>query len=178
MTVSRSLYCGNQIPELGHHGVDNRRHRSCLSVSGPLVERDLKDEDAELCDDRGAQSGFAALDEGRASRAYEVVAFTSIPIAKRIICMDERAYGRGLFAMLFELFCRDKVEHEAHDFQRIKVGGGLCDQVGGSIRNLVAAEDHLAFIGEIPKEGSRREAGASGDLRNRGSREPLLGEQL
>jgi hypothetical protein len=92
--------------------------------------------------------------------------------------MDDRAHGRRLLPMPLELFACDTVENLADDIDGLEVCGRLSYQAGGSLRNLVATEDHLALVGEMPEERSRREARPSGDLRNRRCLKPLLGEQL
>src|ERR1700712_688029 len=92
--------------------------------------------------------------------------------------MDDRAHGRCLLPVLLELLAGNTMQNEADDVPGLEVLRSLGNQAGGSIWNLVAAEDHLALVGEVPEKGSRRQTGPGGDLRNGRRLKPLLGEQL
>jgi hypothetical protein len=66
-----------------------------------------------------------------------------------------------------------------HRLERARVGRRLGDAVGEQpAERLLARDQQLALVGEVPEEGALGDARALGDLRHRGGVVPLLGEQV
>ena len=58
-------------------------------------------------------------------------------------------------------------------------GGRLGDALGEQpAQRLLAGDEQLALVGEVPEEGALGDAGALGDLRDGRGVVPLLGEQV
>jgi hypothetical protein len=159
--------------------VDRRGHRAGLRLlAGPGVERDLEHEHTEFGQDGGLQRRLAAFDEGAPGSTDQVGALPCVPVAELVVALDDPAPGRCLGVVAVEARGGDLLQHTADDLHRLEVGGRLGDEPRSVGRDLVAGEDDLALVGEVPEERPGGQAGTCGDLRHGRGGEALLGEEF
>src|ERR1019366_77788 len=146
---------------------------------GPLGVAPLECEDPQLAREVRSRVGDTAGDErgchgGRETDALEGVALLKFGAGRH-----------GCFETGAELSVRRP--HGARctlwaGCPRIARAGArrrLGDPVGEQpAQGLLAGDQELALVGEVPEEGALGDPGALGDLRHRGGVVPLLGEQV
>ena len=88
------------------------------------------------------------------------------------------AFRRGPSSRLVGPIAPEARSMPAVTARALAPSGSLGDSVGEqSAQGLLAGDQELPLVGEVPEEGTRGDAGAPGDLRHRGGVASLLDDR-